>query len=188
MTYEARLTLLKAKLRCHGVVNALSALSFAQTFHTGRRKDGSHEFSHQVEMGEMILQLPFQDGLNEALAVCFLHDVPEDYGVCEQEISDRFGSSVSRRVALLNKHVNPFCKISSDPISAIVKGVDRQHNLSTMDGAFDAAKQVSYQSETRQKIMPMLRDALSRHSSKHMEISRVINDLDLMISPACAHA
>lgn len=31
-----------------GYYNALKAMDFAESYHTGVRKDGNHEFSHQI--------------------------------------------------------------------------------------------------------------------------------------------
>ncbi|MFZ3583383.1 HD domain-containing protein [Loktanella sp. DJP18] len=188
MTFDMRLTSLRASLARNNMHLALSAMAFAEKYHTGRRKDGSHEFSHQVEMAGMILASPHSSEREDVLAVSFLHDVPEDYGVSDQEISSRFGAVISHRVALLDKTRNPFARIATDPISAIVKGYDRRHNLSTMRGAFSDCKQSEYRFETASKVLPMLLYALRRHPRYKTEISHVIAGIDRLLSPASALA
>lgn len=171
-----------------GYTLALKAMTFAELFHSGRRKDGSHEFSHQVEMALMALEIADLRDMDIILAVCFLHDIREDYGIPDAEIRDRFGDRVADAVDILTKEFRgvrlpdglAYARISEDPIAALVKGLDRTHNLRTMVGAFGVSKQVSYRKETADHIRPMLIIARRRYASRHASFTQVLGGLDAL--------
>lgn len=198
MTHEEMKTIMRDTLLSKGLSSALRAMTFAETFHRGQRKDGSHEFSHQLEMAEMILRLPDIDDLDATLAVCFLHDVREDYSVADAVLRRLFGHKIAHAVDLLTKEFGgvriedrlAYSRISSNPIAAIVKGVDRTHNLSTMEGAFSPLKQREYLQETTAHIRPMILRARSQHSSCREVLTHILARLDrstaLSLTPAQA--
>ena len=113
--------------------------------------------------------------------VAFLHDVREDYGVTDSRIRFLFGGVVADAVARVTKTFRgvsipveiAFLLPVDCSLAAIVKGADRIHNLRTMKGAFDEAKQASYRKETREHIIPMLRAARIRHP-QHTHVLDVI--------------
>lgn len=188
-----RYEMLRGAVRCALIGNghflALEALEFAERYHTGLRKDGSHEFSHQLEMAQMILLLPDVEQVDETLAVCFLHDLREDYDVGDDVIRQRFGAVVADAVDLLTKefqgvrvaHDHAYSRIASDPIAAVVKGADRLHNLKTMPGAFAAPKQSEYRIETAVHIRPMLLRARTRYHTRQAPLTALIQALDHLI-------
>jgi (p)ppGpp synthase/HD superfamily hydrolase len=147
---------------------ALRAMEFAASHHTGVRLDGAPEFSHQVwqvayaRTIEPMLMYP-----EETLCVIFLHDVVEDYSVTLDEIEDLFGKPVSRGTDSMSKVVEGHKKdaevyfegLARDPIGSVAKGVDRVHNHKTMADAFSDAKQYGYMDETQDDILPMLKAA-----------------------------
>lgn len=150
-------------------LKCVEALEFASKFHTGLRKDGvTKEFEHQLVITHYIrslinnLQYP-----SETICVSLLHDVPEDYDVSFDEISNKFGPIVSNSVEKLtkfyrgNKKSNEvyFNGIANDPIASIGKGGDRIHNLQSMVGVFTKEKQVSYIQEAEDWILPALKIA-----------------------------
>lgn len=171
---------------------ALDAMRFAESYHQGVRRNGEHEFSHQLEMAQMIISLPGIDDLELVLATCFLHDVREDYGVEDYVIRNRYGIVIAGAVDLLTKEFKgikrstdaPFKGISANHIAAIVKGVDRNHNLRTMDGAFNLEKQNGYRIETIDEILPMLRRAYSRHITIQPALELIIRRVWVLSMPA----
>jgi (p)ppGpp synthase/HD superfamily hydrolase len=187
---------LRQKIRNYLVLNnmptALDAMQFALGFHQGLRKNGKHEFSHQLEMAEMIINLHCVDDLESVLAVCFLHDVREDYDVEDAILRNRFGCIIADAVEFLTKEfkgvkkttTDPFASISANRIASVVKGIDRNHNLRTMDGAFSPAKQDGYRAETIEQIIPMLRRAYVRHKASQPALASIISRLSALSMPA----
>lgn len=188
MTYQEQRTTLRRLLISNRMLLALEAMEFAERFHTGRRLDGSHEFSHQIEMAELLLEIAVLPDRDETLAVCFLHDVREDYGVRDDVLRVRFGSRVADAVHCLTKtlspgEIDPFRKISSNAIASVVKAADRIHNLGTMEGAFSFTKQQRYHAETQDQIRPMLITARARHTSRQHALTYLLRGLDRLSPP-----
>jgi (p)ppGpp synthase/HD superfamily hydrolase len=157
--------------------NALAALEFAMPFHSGTRKDGvTPEFEHQLIIASYIKTL---NGIlihpEACLAAVFLHDTAEDADVGFPEIESLFGAQVCEAVRkLTKKHRGEKLDIDtyyesmvSCPIASIVKGADRMHNLQSMPGVFDRAKQISYCNETQNHILPMLKKARKTHTQQY---------------------
>lgn len=125
---------------------AARAMEFAGSYHTGERRDGRPEFSHQVEIAQYLRTLPLLYP-DETLAVAMLHDVIEDYKVAEELIARDFGDDVAEATLLCTKVINGR-KLPPDvyygqmaeargkvgAIVTIVKPGDRLHNQSTMIG------------------------------------------------------
>jgi len=147
---------------------ALEAMHFAESFHTGKRKDGSHEFSHQVSQvayaKTLIKSLRYPE---ETICTIFLHDVCEDYDISYEEIEARFGKLVRDAVELMTKFhrgdkkdPNTYYKsMAKHEIASFAKGCDRIHNHYTMLNGFKPEKQKSYIAETYELIIPMLKEA-----------------------------
>lgn len=177
LAYERRLSALRGHLRGAGFNMALEALEYARTFHTGRRKSGEHEFSHQVAIAFHVLDLPGLLFPEETIATVMLHDTVEDYGAHhEAVILNRFGARVHSGVMSVTKKIpvfvdgvqvhmierdedELFAAMSGEPIGSIVKPADRGHNQKTMGGAFTQEKQVSYVDFTDERIIPMMKRA-----------------------------
>ena len=148
---------------------ALKAMEFAAKFHTGMRKDGkTPEFSHQMLIVQFLRTLaPGILEPEETFSTAFLHDTPEDHDVGFDEIENKFGVKVAKSVRLLTKKyrgtVVPeqyyYEQIAEDSIASVVKGGDRNHNISTMVGTFTKEKQLSYIEETEKFVLPMLKTA-----------------------------
>lgn len=156
-----------------GYYKAVEAMDFAEAYHTGSRKDGEHEFSHQVRIAnymrcfDTLMEFP-----EETFCAIFLHDVPEDYEVTFEEIEKRFGPIVGKAVYKLSK-VRDGIKISNDKyysemvetnesssqVTSLAKAGDRIDNLMTMLGGFSAEKQISYIEETLEFVVPMVKRA-----------------------------
>lgn len=101
------------------------------------------------------------------LSSIFLHDVCEDYDIRFEEIEKLCGKKVARIVANLSKvylgeKINEeiyFANIAKCPLSAIAKGCDRLHNISSMVGAFTIEKQKEYILETETHHLPIIKSA-----------------------------
>jgi (p)ppGpp synthase/HD superfamily hydrolase len=147
---------------------ALEAMEFAAAYHTGTRKDGTPEFSHQIWQAHYLRTLETSLLSPETcLATTFLHDVVEDYPVRVQDIADAFGPTIAASVERISKVVEGtkkdssayFAGLARDPVASVCKGVDRIHNHQSMLGAFSRLKQLSYMDETEEDILPMLKIA-----------------------------
>lgn len=147
---------------------ALDAMEYASGFHTGKRKDGSPEFDHQLSIAHYIRTLADEIIWPEnTLAASFLHDVCEDYDVGFEEIEAKFGTSIKSAVNLLTKKHRGnsidltlyYREMINNPIASIVKGADRIHNIQTMTGVFDISKQKDYLKETEMYVLPMLKSS-----------------------------
>ena len=188
--YEKMRLTVRYWLLGRGYVRALEAMEFAAGWHTGTRKDGAPEFSHQVWQVAYIRTLdPMLLHAEETIATIFLHDVVEDYPVTPDMLHERFGPAIAGPSCRMAKVVAGRKKDEADyfgdmalcPIASVAKGVDRIHNHKTMKGAFSAIKQHDYLGETEADILPMLKSARRRFPAqepvyeniKHMLISQI---------------
>jgi len=166
--YEKMRIALRYWLIGKGFYKAAEAMAFAEQYHTGKRKDGEHEFSHQVSQANLARTL-YQHFTykEEVFIVIFLHDICEDKGISFEEIEKRFGFIVCKAVKFMTK-VYQGVKTSNDQyysvlstceIASICKGFDRIHNLMSMLGGFKPEKRMEYIEETKQHTIPMLKIA-----------------------------
>ena len=96
------------------------------------------------------------------LATALLHDVCEDCGIKPADLP--FGDEVREAVALLTKPEDKegyspesyYADISQNPVSAIVKALDRCNNVSTMMSSFSIEKIVEYVDETETYVLPLI--------------------------------
>jgi (p)ppGpp synthase/HD superfamily hydrolase len=154
---------------------AIAAMNFAEKHHTGTRKDGQPEFSHQVSQACYARTMERYMLHPEAvLAVIFLHDIMEDYNVSHAELVRLFGVQIADAVEAMTKFSNGV-KLSNEvyykivegcPIASLAKGFDRVHNLLTMVGGFKPEKQREYLQETMDFVVPMLKEARRTHVSQ----------------------
>lgn len=166
----------KGWLAGKGYHTALMALDFALQYHTGKRKDGDEEFSHQISQAALAITLSSNFLFPEDVFITiFLHDTTEDYGVENAIMTDKFGARPANAIRLMTK-VSPdmpkqandyyYANMVSCPIASVCKGLDRVHNLMTMVDAFKPEKQVEYVIETTDFVVPMLKKARKIHTSQ----------------------
>lgn len=144
-------------------------LAFAEQYHCNTRKDGSKEFSHQLEMLGLALTLheslcnPF-----EVYMAIVAHDLIEDYPEASETLEMMFPvvAVYSRKLAKFKDASNDedlyygyFKQLSNCPVCSIVKLVDRVHNLSTAPGVFSTEKILSYCDETDTYFFDMINSA-----------------------------
>lgn len=143
-------------------------LAFAEEYHNGHRKDGTREFSHQLEM--LGLALTFHDSLSKPFDVYMAvvaHDLCEDYPGCEERLVQQFPNVApySRRLSkFYDKHpaetyYDYFYAIADCEVCSVVKLIDRVHNLSTAPGVFSTEKILGYCDEVDTYFYDMLKTA-----------------------------
>lgn len=166
--YEKMRVALRYWLLGKGYFKAAEAMAFAEKYHTGKRKDGEHEFSHQVSQANLARTLCHNFLYKEEVfIVIFLHDICEDKGISFEEIENRFGSIVSNAVKLMTKvyqgiktpNDQYYKMLSTCEIASLCKGFDRVHNLMSMLGGFKPEKRMEYIAETKEHTIPMLKIA-----------------------------
>lgn len=169
-SYQKMRLLLRERLSGLKAFNAVKALNYAETIHTGTRKDNiTPEFQHQLEIAAYLFTLQETIIDIETVMICtFLHDSIEDIEIItHKSISDMFGVSCANKILLLAKKGNGFYKdinyyyneLSLDRDASLVKGADRLNNISSMLGVFDNIKIISYIDETRNHVLPMLKQS-----------------------------
>lgn len=179
-----RLIALRFWLQGAKYYNALLGLDYnLSLFKSDLRKDGTSAFDHHVFQANFLRC--FNDILlfpEETITLSFFHDTLEDKYVSSVEIRDLysnhpvFGGRVAEAARLVTKTFRGvkvenekqlFLEMSENPISSVLKGVDRIHNHQSMfaivEGtdkpAFSYEKQASYLRETEELILPMLKRA-----------------------------
>lgn len=171
--YRVDRAAMKQYLLGRGYKTALRVLSFAESYHTGTRKDGvTPEFQHQLRIAFSILNL--RDVTNEELCLClaFLHDTPEDYGVSYAVLEEKFGAEIAKKACILDKgqhtdNESYFEAIENDIDCSIVKGADNGDNIQSMVGVFNEAKIRTYMVRTKTQILPMLHRATYNFPEQH---------------------
>lgn len=168
---EKMYTFLRGYASGAGQTETMKALSFARTQHAGQyRKSGEAYIVHLLTMACNAVSLGIRD--DHVIAAILLHDVCEDCNVGVMELP--VGEAVRHSVSLLtftvmdgeskeiakNRYYN---LILEDRTAALVKLIDRCHNVSSMAGTFSREKLISYIEETRQYVLPLLRKAKSRY-------------------------
>ncbi len=153
-----------------GYFKAVEAMNLAEKYHNGKRKDGAHEFSHQVSQAHLartlIHHLRYKE---ETFIVIFLHDICEDKDISFEEIDLLYGLIVGKAVRLITKVYRGIKKettiyydeMAKCPLVSVDKTIDRIHNLMTMIGGFSSEKRIAYIKETLTFTVPMLRAARS---------------------------
>ena len=154
--------------------NLRKVVLFAESVHSGSRKDGSKEFSHQLEMLAFALNLhsllikPY-----EVYMSIVLHDLYEDYPQYLEQIRKDF-SEVEQYAIRLSKfkdnteqqYSSYFNAIAECEVCSVVKAIDRYHNLSTAPGVFSGSKIMEYCDEVEMYFIPMLRKAKQLHNQR----------------------
>ena len=134
-----------------------------------KRHDGRDYFIHPIAVAQTALDFKIvgdlirKDDTKNAdilLATCLLHDIVEDVDyITEEMIKDEFGVDVARNVSNVSKRKGEdfsyyIDRFSSDPISALVKILDRLNNVSTL--AHSTTKHIKRQlEETRNVYIPL---------------------------------
>src|SRR5690606_21633093 len=102
--YQKKKIILRGLLEGARYFKALGAMNFAEKIHGGKRKDGSAEFSHQVEMAlHAWCFLPSLIYPEKALVCIFFHDSIEDNKTTYEEILAHFGQETAELALGMSK-------------------------------------------------------------------------------------
>ena len=163
---EHMYTYLKAKAQEQGMTQTLAALPFMREKHKGvMRKDktGSAPYAvHPLTLACHAWAMGITD--DDVLAAALLHDVVEDTETKPEELP--VGKRVREAVCLVSyntyvgsrEEVNPvlYANIAKSPLAALIKCLDRCHNLACMADAFSRKRMAAYVTETEKYVMPLL--------------------------------
>lgn len=151
-------------------------LTFCEGIHTNTRKDGSREFSHQLEM--IAYAITFHNQLTDPLSVycaILVHDVLEDYPEQRGAMLSEFPSVVDLSTRLSKfkdgngaTYTNYFNSLAKCPVCSIVKLIDRVHNLSTAPGVFSVAKLREYIQETENYYFELIRECKLQYENRNV--------------------
>ena len=163
---------LKYYLRGARYHTAIRAYHIAKELHNGKRKDGiTPEVQHQLEIALFIITLRLKPEQEErAIIYALLHDVLEDFEhIRPVELEDLFGVEIVDDLRLISKKIQGvktynqdaqyYTRMARSALIALVKGVDRIHNLQSMTGVFGPDKQRIYVNTAENYFLPMLKDA-----------------------------
>ena len=170
-----------------GMTEALKSFELASRYHTGTRKNGADEITHQIAIAGMIIQTYenriSQIELENLICIAFLHDIKEDYNV---DVSKHNLEPYVFAVDILSKTKDIsldeyFGVISESLDTSIVKAFDRLCNLQTMVGAFSKEKIVEYIKETEQYVYPMINYARDTYYKHYMVFVSIKQQMELII-------
>lgn len=163
--------------------NVRKALVYAEKIHCHQRKDGTPEFSHQLEM--LGIALSFHALLlnpYDVYMAIILHDTIEDYPEYQQEIHEIF-PDVVKYSRILSKFTDSvrgfqdpesnestyyeyFDNISNCEVCSVVKLIDRVHNLSTAPGVFSTNKIEEYCNEVDKYFIDMMKNSKDKFNQR----------------------
>ncbi len=146
----------------HNLRATINALPFAKEKHEGQMRKGPKGakqpyISHPLTMACHAISMGLTD--DDLLAAILLHDVVEDCGVSAASLP--VNRSVQNAVLLVTRQEGEskakyYSQIGENPIAAMVKVIDRCHNVSQMSLAFSREKLWKYIRETEDYVLPLL--------------------------------
>jgi len=152
-------TYLKGYAMGAGWKETLEALAFARSAHKGQlRKSGEPYIIHPLTVACYAVALIIKN--DAVVATAILHDVVEDCGVKVEDlpVSAETREAVRRLTHIKGEPLDPYYReIGENRIASLVKLLDRCDNVSTMAGVFSVEKIKQYIEETKQYILPLLR-------------------------------
>ena len=162
---ERMYTYVKAKAQEQGFTQTLAALPFMREKHRGQtrkaRTGGPTPYAgHPLTLACHAMAM----GLIDVLAAALLHDVLEDTDATPDELP--VNERVRQAVILVSKNTCQgdretrellyFGNIGKNPLAALIKCLDRCHNLACMADGFTREEMIEYVVETERYIMPLL--------------------------------
>ena len=173
-TIRAQLTAMAKDDHAHpdkeepGYADCVRALNFAESVHTGVRKDGkTPEFYHQVSiLAYLMTQHRNLEDPRSVYVAAILHDTTEDYPELEAQVAAMFPKDIANITGLskvrkgqIVPYTVYFSEMAHNPVTSVVKLVDRMHNVSTMPGVFKPEKMRKYIDEIVKHFLPMAKAA-----------------------------
>lgn len=184
-------TYLKGYAMALGWKDTLAALSFARDAHKSQlRKGGEPYIIHPLTVASHAVSLGIKE--DPVIAAAILHDVVEDCQVALEAlpVSEETKDIVRRLTHIKGEPLEPYYReIGESRAASLVKLLDRCDNVSTMAGVFSIEKIKQYISETREYVMPLLRQTKDKWPADgdalfilKYHITSVIDGLDLCIN------
>lgn len=157
------------------MAKSLKALDLAMKFHTGSRKGGAPEVSHQFEIVNLLIQLLHGHcnvkEMDDIIAASFLHDIVEDYSnrYSFDDLSKNFDKKICSIVKAVTKtsdydkyseadHESYYKQILKIPEAVLVKCGDRIQNVQSI-GGLKLERQKEYVEEVEEYFFPMIKKA-----------------------------
>ncbi len=157
------------------MAQSLKAFDLAIKFHTGQRKGGSPEVTHQFEIVNLLIQLLHGHceigDMDDIIAAGFMHDVVEDYPdqYSIDDLDRDFDEKVCSIVKAVTKkldydkhsesdHKTYYGNILKIPEAVIVKCGDRIQNIQSI-GGLKLERQKEYVKEVEEYFFPMIKKA-----------------------------
>lgn len=174
------------------MVDLNAAAALADAAHDGQtRSHGGPYVEHPRAVRRFVEHLAAATGFpidDDARAVALLHDVVEDSRHTREDLEERFGAEVARRVFWLSKpplepgddkqaHARRyFARLDehADDVTRLVKVADRLHNLAELPLTRDPARQRRYLDETQASLLPLARHA--QHPSLRAGLASALED------------
>ena len=164
--HDRMYTYLKARAQAEGFSQTLAALPFMREKHAGQMRKGPMEqvpYSvHPLTLACHALAMGLND--DDVLAGLLLHDVIEDTGTAPEELTVNERVREAVRLVSYNTYdgekeaIKPvyYENIAKNPLAALIKCVDRCHNLSCMADGFTRRKMAIYVTESEKYVWPLL--------------------------------
>lgn len=168
-TFEQQLSILGFNQSLEALdwmVEVMAAPAFA-------RQDGSHYYSHLIDVAQDLLNHGIRD--QDIITAALLHDVVEDVpGITNKMIDAKFNTNVTKMVDLVTKapavnykegdlikvlYLDP---ILSHPGAALIKTADRKHNFSTLRNC-SPEKKMRQVVETEKYFFPFFKEAMKKY-------------------------
>lgn len=176
----------KLRTKIFGIIEGLSLMdskyyelrrliNYSEKVHTNTRKDGTPEFSHQLEM--LALALTFHESLSKPLEVYMAivaHDLLEDYPTHTNILSVQFPTAYEYSTRL-SKYKDSdqsstynlyFKEVSNCEVCSVVKLIDRVHNLSTAPGVFSNEKLLQYCDEVDEYFFELIKVSKEKYNQR----------------------
>lgn len=143
--------------------------AFAEAAHEGQTRSSGEPYVSHPRAVRRILEEEFPETVDDVtLAIALLHDVLEDCDVHPSVLLERWGREVQEGVTLLSWNVKAleldrddrvyWSGIRRGPRSVrLVKAADRLHNVREALAGRRGTKS-KYVAETRERLLPILRD------------------------------
>jgi (p)ppGpp synthase/HD superfamily hydrolase len=158
--------------------NVRRAIIYAESIHKNTRRDGTPEFSHQLEMLSIALSLhnSLIDPYSVYMAI-IVHDTIEDYPETQPALQDMFPDAIqfSHRLAKFKDfshdedlYYGYFERLAECNVCSVVKLIDRIHNLSTAVGVFSNEKLSEYCNEVEKYFLDMMHTAKSNFNQREV--------------------
>jgi len=165
--WEHMKTFIRATAGGLGMANTLKAMDTAVKAHEGQTRKNSEVpyIYHPLLLACHCLAMGIRD--DEIIAACLLHDVIEDCGLTAEDLPVSEGTKKlvclmtheddeSRREAILDEY---YGALAADPKGALIKCVDRCHNMTSIAWGLSKEKRYRYIEET-EKYIPSLLETL----------------------------